>query len=480
MVINSVGKILFAVLIAGYMQQGSAVATAISNATASSQIYRHLIEKDPVRDFVHTKTDAFMMLPPEFICGPQIQQVSWSTDGVRLVVLRANLNLTPDVISSSLTDPTNQTNPEPETEIYTWSALTQKVAKVFHVRSSEVAITDINWVSGSSSLVFEGTDSTDPANPINRIYLISNSGATKLVATEPANQDAIIYPNPVRPVVALVSREFPQKVVTGDYSSPANASVVRFFGTDGVLSGAIKLPSARSLFRWSQNGTPYVLTFNRDQKTSKTTRQWYLLSQRDQSIKPSDAPAEFTKNLFQERKEPLVVENGDIPLPGNSAKTNASIITIRSEPKSDGEYGLVTSDGSRGELAPGSTAVAYQSQGNAMVRRLLKVPLSAYVAATTAALRGKLLNNAKQVALSLIMYASDNNDNLPANNQNWKNAIDPYLKNMPICDGFNYTCQGGNMTKFESPATTVLGYFDGPGGRAVAYSDGHCKWVPNP
>jgi len=444
------------------------------------QIAKALAEKDPIRDFVHTKTDAYLMLPPQFICGPLVQQFAWTSDGEKLVVLRTNMKMTPDFVTSAFGDHDVQQSPEPETEIYTWSAKTGKVSEVFHVKAADVLISDIQWITGSSSLVFEGIDNTDQANPISRIYVISNSGVVKTVLTEPINEDAVIYPSPSKAMVALMSREFTQKVSTGDYSAPPNITVVRFFGPDGTLTPPIKLPTARSLFRWTSDGRPFAMSFERDPKTKKADKKWYALNPSDRSFHLAEPPAEFQKSMFPEPTNVFVVEDQATTLPINIKGTVAPTVIIRPRAEKDAEYGVVTTDGRRGEVAPNSTAISFESQGNALVRPMVKVPLDAYNAARTARLRATLLSNAKQVALSLIMFAADNNDNLPQNNAGWKNAIDPYLKNQQISDGFIYTFGGGNMSKIESPATTEIGYFTGPGGRAVAYSDGHCKWIPNP
>jgi prepilin-type processing-associated H-X9-DG protein len=53
------------------------------------------------------------------------------------------------------------------------------------------------------------------------------------------------------------------------------------------------------------------------------------------------------------------------------------------------------------------------------------------------------------------------------------------VKNSSILEGFVYTFKGGKLSDVDKPAETVLGYIEGPGGRAVAYLDGHVKWVPN-
>ncbi len=77
------------------------------------------------------------------------------------------------------------------------------------------------------------------------------------------------------------------------------------------------------------------------------------------------------------------------------------------------------------------------------------------------------------------MFASDSDDVLPGQ-EGWEARVGPYCSDKDLLRRFNYTFKGGNMANIENPASTELGYILGPGGRAVAYCDGHVKWVPNP
>ena len=85
------------------------------------------------------------------------------------------------------------------------------------------------------------------------------------------------------------------------------------------------------------------------------------------------------------------------------------------------------------------------------------------------------MNNAKQLGLAAIMWAEDHDETLPGPND-INSQLHPYLLNDALFDQFTYTYSGGPMAAISSPADTVLGTVDGPGGQAVIYSDGHVKW----
>jgi len=91
--------------------------------------------------------------------------------------------------------------------------------------------------------------------------------------------------------------------------------------------------------------------------------------------------------------------------------------------------------------------------------------------------RTRAMNQSKQVALALIMYGSDFDDKYPPN-ADWQNLVDPYMRNRELAKGFTYALDGIDMSKLDDPAGTILGSVDTPWGRAVAYADGHVKWIP--
>lgn len=91
----------------------------------------------------------------------------------------------------------------------------------------------------------------------------------------------------------------------------------------------------------------------------------------------------------------------------------------------------------------------------------------------------QIMVRAKQVGLGLMMYASDNDDELPpADGLN--DRVMPYIKNAEILDGFIYTYKGPpNMNSIDKPSETELGFIRGNGGSAVLYADGHVRWKPD-
>ena len=77
------------------------------------------------------------------------------------------------------------------------------------------------------------------------------------------------------------------------------------------------------------------------------------------------------------------------------------------------------------------------------------------------------------------MYSADNDDKLPDGDLNVQ--LREYLEeNVDILKKFTPTFQKGiEQSKINAPSDYELGFVRGPGGRAIVYSDGSAKWVPD-
>ena len=137
---------------------------------------------------------------------------------------------------------------------------------------------------------------------------------------------------------------------------------------------------------------------------------------------------------------------------------------------------IISTDAGSGMVNSSGDYVAYVTDGALHVRGIAKMPRALYEQAMAAAKKAEIISNAKQAALAAIMFAADNDDNFPPS-AGWQDRMSPYLKDSNLLNGFVYSLNGQNASSFDKPAESVLGYIKGPGGRAVAYVDGHVKWV---
>ena len=139
---------------------------------------------------------------------------------------------------------------------------------------------------------------------------------------------------------------------------------------------------------------------------------------------------------------------------------------------------LLASEATDGLIAPDGSAVAYRSRGALWVTRLARMPRDQFVTGRNDAARSEAMSDAKWITLAALMYAEDNDERWPPA-QDFASSIQPYVKQRNLMDGFIYLLDGTRLADIAAPATTVLGYMPAPGGRAVAYADGHAQWLPD-
>ncbi|MBS1709361.1 MAG: hypothetical protein JSS65_11670 [Armatimonadetes bacterium] len=121
--------------------------------------------------------------------------------------------------------------------------------------------------------------------------------------------------------------------------------------------------------------------------------------------------------------------------------------------------------------------LVYGKRGGLFVCPFEPIDVDMLEKAMAARAKAKAMDKAKQVALALIIYSADFDDVMPPNS-NWQENVYPYMKNKDLANGFVYSLNGNDAGKITDPANTMLGSVDTPYGRAVAYADGHVKWVP--
>ena len=432
------------------------------------------------RDVVATPKSAFVLLPPQFVSGPNVIEAFWSSDGAHLAVFRRTLDVSTVELADLLSQKAIEQS-DAEDQIVVWSAKSQKTSTVFRLKESLGSIDEVAWVVGSSQMVVRATMKATVESKVGHqsIFLLSSSGSITRVATLPETANISVEPNPYKAQVALTefsnSSFGPANAVPVDTQPP----VLRVFGIDGHLSQACKFPSAVSSFFWGADGFPYVLSREQDSRSKVQKSVWYALNPISAKLSVSPAPPGSAANPRKEVELELQVQSFSATYDKAKDKFEAPTVLVLPRMPNAPQIAVATTDGKDGQLSPTLNGVSYSSQGSLMVRPIGKISLEAYRMAKLNEERAKLMDIAKQFVVGLVMNAEDNDGNLLSNKGDWRSQLDPYLKDIKI-GGFEYTFGGGLMSKISDPANTSIGFVTGPGGRAVAYADGHVQWVPNP
>ncbi len=433
------------------------------------------------RDIVTTPKSAYVLLPPQFVCGPRITEKIWSSDGNHLAVLRKVSNEA-SIDLASLISATPSESTDGEDQIVVWNTKSQKSSTVFRLKQSVGTIDEMAWVTGSSQLVIRAAINPTEDTKMSHIsiFLVSTSGNVTHVLDSSDTTGLQIEPNPYRPQVAIT--QYPAASAAAPNSAPVErqAPVLRVFGVDGHLSPPCPLPTNQSSLFWAADGLPYVLSFERDSRSKVRKSVWYGLSASTGKLTSSTAPLGSSTRPVDAPELELMVMNFPSKVIGPKQGLEAPTVFVSSKQPKDTEIAIATTDGIKGQLSPLLNAISYESQGTVMVRPMSKISLEAFRLAKLEEEKAKLMSKAKQVALGLIICASDLDNAFLSNKGDWRAQLEPYLRNKDLMSGFEYTFGGGTLSNGTDPANTALGFATGPGGRAVAYADGHVQWVPNP
>jgi hypothetical protein len=410
-----------------------------------------------LQDALPLSKDALLLLPAEQASGNSVEESDWSSDGMFLLIRRRVADYSTRELERMLSG-SDTDEPPPRHEIAVYSAITGKT-KVLTQINDPVVVEEMSWIPGTSSVIVQTR--TIDGNVAHRVLsLLSATGGLSGTLIPDMAADSELQGSPALPYMFL----------TQHAANQSRATEVRFIGAKGLLGRTAVVPSVGGAIVWRDHGTSLYYVNGAGGK--RLAGGWQIDPETGHVTRVEVLPV-FTQPL-QPVQEVNLVEDRHAVGDGKNPPY-AAIVKLASASGPDSI--VVTTDGQGGELAPGATAVSYQSRGTLLVRRIVRVPLDYYKNQLRLALRQKALDTAKQLGLSLLMYASDYDDNLPGNGKGWQDKIGPYLNNDDLAAQFNYTYPGGPSSAIQNPATTELGYVDGPDGRAVVYADGHARYI---
>lgn len=417
------------------------------------------------RELAAGEKNAVLMAPPEAVCGGEAEELTWTADGNYLLVTRRVTNLgVGDLAAAVSGKPTKELTAR--RELVVWSLRSRQARTAFSMGADEGLFDAGETMAGTDRVLVHYTrrvrgENGGPDRNVDGYSMLAASSGNLIPMTQNLGGDPAVEAvrmSPSQPMGALRILNSVDKTAT-----------MRFFGPDGRLGASVTLPQKKQFF-YDRSGMPgYLASVEKG-------------SIRFQAIDPSSGKLGGITELktldeitFGSQSESdLSVERVTGSVPTNAP---APGLLLKVKGGKTEEAGIVSTDGSIGVVSPRNDAVAYIGQGNVFVRSLARVSRQAYEATMVAARKALAMSDAKQVALGLMMFALDMDDAYP--NPGDYTKVNPYLKDRSLMDSFTYTFGGGKMSDIAKPADTEIGYVSGPGGRAVAYADGHVRWVPN-
>ncbi len=399
------------------------------------------------------RTSGYLILPAKVVCDGQIKSLNWSQDNQYLVAIRSQITITKQMAKRMVDMLKNPNQPPP-------------AANFDPVKNSVVVW---NNAEGKAQSVWTGRTSLDKCEQIalvgSTLYLMVSQMVTPAGSQEGPTQQTSLY----RCQLGSTSLQLVRAFDLGTHfqiaaADPVSKSIlITGFGLDAKQIEALVTSSGISPVADSSQMPKGIL-----EGLSKRPTPW--VGDTSEPVPPSEE-----WRIADDKHKELTLQLMIYAPAAKEVKTMVRSLVCDDPAKPGKAYEVIASGvGERFALSSNNSSLAYTLDNVLVVRDMVPAPLELIRQAREAAERAVTLSNAKQVGLAMIMFAVDNDDNLPGGLTT--DQLIPYLKNADLMNGFVFTWGGGNIGKIENPAETELGYVTGPGGKAVIYADGHVKW----
>ncbi len=418
--------------------------------------------------YVFTEREAFLLMTPELVSPPAVSAVDWSPDSRFVLAEREYVPLLPAA----------GTPPVGERSLVVWSRSKCRAVEVWKAPLEATRIKSRHWLAGADVAFVLVAPHGPPLPgmewPRATLLRVDAARSTCRVAGE-LDPPAEIVVSPSRPL-AIVRR-------------PAEgATELQLLRSDGTVRPVGRIPASVPVrqLHWSPDGRRiWVESYKRPPGVrGPAVDRWHSVEIGTGRL----APLAARPDIPEPRQADYPLRLKSVPVSVREGDTTASVrpLWLESPVPSEMPRALVVADADRAHFSPDGAAVLYVSEGAAWAVPLERRPKAEVLAAIREAQKAVTISNAKQLGLALIMYSQDYDDRLPPSGDSVKNALLPYLKNESLFqnpatggDEFVFSYDGGPLNSLSDPSRTLMGFLNGPGGRAVIYADGHVMWEMN-
>lgn len=417
-------------------------------------------------DFVLLEREALLITPPKLVAEGMVRQAEWSPDGKYVLALTGEL---PYASKLDLQKP-----PTLKGRLVLWNAAAGEGKEIWTGPALGQVEGQFAWFSrGDTAAVLldlsrpiptpERPKGAPPAFRRERwlCRLDARRGVMRPVTR--VDDQAQVSAAPVAPAVLVWSFQSPARTVMR-----LDGSLLPLQVPDGQLFGA----------QWLEDGRRAVIGAVVQAQDGKVTGQKQIVADVATGMVTQ---AEGSSKSYEKPKSAshLRVVGLEVPLGVGKDAPRLKTLWLETTVKTEQPRVMLASDADWCTLSPAGDAVLYADDRGAWVVRPLSLPKEMFFQARAAAERSRLLSHGKQLGLALMMYAQDNEERFPGENEAVNQLLSPYMKNEALFEGFVYTFGGGPLASIEKPAEQVLGHVLGPGGRALIYADGHVRWEPD-
>ncbi|HLJ54917.1 MAG TPA: hypothetical protein VKT77_07730 [Chthonomonadaceae bacterium] len=419
-----------------------------------------------------TDRDAYLAPPADLIAGPVVERSTISPLGHNVAIVRMGMRIRPENLPSA--NNPNPARPTMDREIVFWNAEIRRPVSLWRSAEPEVNVTLSEWMPTTESM-FAVVDrvvppvAAQPGPPAHEFRLLLLGNGIERAVPVPLPQVAAdmlsISVSPSRPIAVARLESY----------QPNGAGACVLLHPNGRVGARIDLPQGDACgILWDADGNPVLSDVPRAQPGP---RKLYAIDTRTGGLKQLTGPLkEYQRSPPAPPKLPFRIVSSRQNLKMAETALTIGPVWLESVVKSESPRLLICADGSGAVLLPDGSGALYEVQNALWFMPLIKIDKEQYLAMRAAAHRTVLISNAKQLGLAAIMFAEDNDEQLPSPD-GIHDKLAPYLGAESLFENFTYTFAGGSMADIQSPSETELGYVAGDDGRAVIYADGHVKWA---
>jgi hypothetical protein len=461
--------------------------------------------------FVLTETEAWLQGGVEMIAGPRVGSLHPSPDGRYLLIQRESLDLAAAAARSFTVSPEQAPVPPlGEKSLVLWNSRSRRSSVLWRqpvVGGEPAAATppaqqleEIQWLPRSEAALVTTRaaalrGATEGAEPqATRALLLLDAARAALRPLLALHETETLLVAPTQPVAVLHRYGETTRDGAGQEERVVRPAFLRFLRANGSVGRPIPLPTPDTFpVSWSRDGqVVHLRAWERvETPRRRVVSRWFALRVATGAITPlAEEPGDVAEQASAEKAAMALVERLPVRVRQTTIRIKEDTTTQQLRPAwlesvapSEEPRTLLAADSERALLLPDGSAALYVSRGALFAVPLVRLDKTAFLDARRRALRAMATSNAKQIGMALMMYAQDYDEVFPPGGGDTMNQVLPYVRNQDVfhdpgtgAPGFVYTFGGGSLSGIQEPASTVIGYVTGPGGRAEIYADGHVKW----
>ena len=406
--------------------------------------------------------DAYMVSPQMKVATPAVvESAEWSSDGKYVLGIRQHSDLRALLRSGS---------PPLQRSLVLWKAEADKWREIWKSTGKLSGPDRVQWLPQTHVALVELRRSPDlPAyrypdgSERRRLLARVDARRGRLQFLGWMGDSASIWVSPVQPYAAWLDQQ---------------AGVLRIINRSGRVWKQVKAPGVGQMIflGWSLDGVQLTFGVHSVDGGQSAVKRFVVHLGTGQVTGFADSLQRPLAPVDEPPRFPYALRISRTTLSTWPERVTARSIWLASTDPKNGTATLVSVDSEWAKLSPNGDAVLYESDGAAVVRAIVKMPLSALLAVR----RVVLMSNGKQLGLALTLYAQDHDGQLPMPGADLPALLRPYIQDPDdlagVLTGFDYTFGGGALDSVAEPAATELGRIAGLGGSALVFVDGHVVW----